>query len=347
MPTPPAGRCQQLVQATWNFAQEQLRWPTFAELDRMVDRDFGIEILGALREMPPGILYGAGPGSPAIPADSQRIGLTVAGIAACPGTDEILSLYIDFIQLATQAERNWRPPSGKPDSGPQLGIGDLYSHTRVKARSAHEILPLIIETEQMGWGVISFRTRHDWGVSLTRDIRRFRNIASIDDYWSKRQEPQEPQPGDSSAHVSDDAPVFIVHGTDTLRAGEVAHAVSSATGRKTIILREQPNLGRTLIEKFEQHAAEVSYAIIILTPDDKGCRADEPATRPRGRQNVVFEMGYFYGRIGRANVCVLLSPGVEKPSDVDGLAYITLDDRGAWKEKLFRELRHVGFDITR
>jgi predicted nucleotide-binding protein len=90
--------------------------------------------------------------------------------------------------------------------------------------------------------------------------------------------------------------------------------------------------------KFEQHAAEASYAIIILTPDDKGSRADEQDTRPRSRQNVVFETGYFYGQIGRANVSVLLSPGAERRSDMDGIAYITLDDTGAWKEALFREL---------
>ena len=122
----------------------------------------------------------------------------------------------------------------------------------------------------------------------------------------------------------------------------MAHTVNNATGRKAIILREQANLGRTLIEKFEQHAAEVSYAIIVLTADDKGSRE----LRPRGRQNVIFEMGYFYGLIGRDHVSVLLRAGVEKPSDMDGIAYITFDDNGAWKTDLFRELRHAGFDIS-
>lgn len=112
------------------------------------------------------------------------------------------------------------------------------------------------------------------------------------------------------------------------------------------MLREQPNLGRTLIEKFEQHAAEVPYAIIVLTADDKGSRADDTESRPRGRQNVIFEMGYFYGRIGRDHVSVLLQAGVEKPSDMDGIAYITFDDNGAWKTELFRELGHAGFDIS-
>lgn len=144
---------------------------------------------------------------------------------------------------------------------------------------------------------------------------------------------------------SRDAPIFIVHGSDTLRAESVAHTVTRMTGRETIILREQPNSGRTLIEKFERHAAEVSYAIIVLTPDDKGSRGDEMHARPRGRQNVIFEMGYFYGLIGRDHVSVLLRPGVEKPSDVDGIAYITFDNDGAWKSELLRELRHAGFDV--
>jgi predicted nucleotide-binding protein len=146
--------------------------------------------------------------------------------------------------------------------------------------------------------------------------------------------------------ISPQAPIFIVHGSDTLRAESVAHTVSTATGRKTIILRDEPNLGRTLIEKFEEHAAEVSYAIIVLTPDDRGNRVDETDSRPRGRQNVVFEMGYFFGLIRRRNVSVLLRPGVEKPSDMDGIVYITFDDDRAWKTELFRELKHAGFDIA-
>ncbi|MGO8893608.1 MAG: TIR domain-containing protein [Streptosporangiaceae bacterium] len=148
-----------------------------------------------------------------------------------------------------------------------------------------------------------------------------------------------------SNQISPDPPIFIVHGSDTLRAESVARTVDNATGRKTIILREQANLGRTLMEKFEQHAAEASYAIIVLTADDKGCRADETDTRPRGRQNVILEMGYFYALLGRDRVSVLLQPGVEKPSDMDGIVYITFDDNGAWKTELFRQLRHAGFSI--
>ena len=58
-------------------------------------------------------------------------------------------------------------------------------------------------------------------------------------------------------------------------------------------------------------------------------------------------MGYFYGLLGRNHVSVLLRPGVEKPSDIDGVVYIPYEDSGAWKDVLFRELEHVGFTISR
>lgn len=156
-------------------------------------------------------------------------------------------------------------------------------------------------------------------------------------------------PAASKPQVTADAPIFIVHGSDTLRAEGVARTLERATGRQTVILREQANLGRTLIEKFEQHATQACYAIIILTPDDEGSRKDTTQRSPRARQNVIFEMGYFYGILGRNQVSVLLSPGVEKPSDIDGIAYINFDDNGAWKTELFRELEHahIHINITR
>jgi predicted nucleotide-binding protein len=150
---------------------------------------------------------------------------------------------------------------------------------------------------------------------------------------------------DSAARPVPDGAIFIVHGSDTLRAERVARTVKEATGRETIILREQASLGQTLIEKFETHAAKASYAIIILTPDDEGGRKDEGNHRPRARQNVILEMGYFYGILGRSRVSVLLFPGIEKPSDMDGIVYISFDDNGAWRTELFRELEHANVHV--
>lgn len=132
------------------------------------------------------------------------------------------------------------------------------------------------------------------------------------------------------------AGVFIVHGHDELTREQVARTIEQE-GRKAVILHEQANKGQTLIEKFERYAAEAGWAVVLLTDDDVGGTSKE-SLQPRARQNVVLEMGFFYGRFGRERVAVLYEEGVELPSDTLGIAYIPLDEGGAWKAKLLKEL---------
>lgn len=133
--------------------------------------------------------------------------------------------------------------------------------------------------------------------------------------------------------------VFIVHGRDNSVKEKVAGFLKEL-GMNPIILHEQPNKSRTIIEKFEDHSSNVKYAVVLLTPDDLGGLRSKPEERlPRARQNVVFEMGYFFGSLGRRRVCALLSPEVERPSDIDGITYIPLDQRDEWKGSLVRELK--------
>ena len=112
-----------------------------------------------------------------------------------------------------------------------------------------------------------------------------------------------------------------------------------------MILHEQPNQGRTIIEKFEEHA-QVGFAVVLLTPDDVGSlKGENNHLKPRARQNVIFEFGFFIGRLGRHRVCALTKGDVEIPSDYDGVVYVPLDDHGAWKMKLVKELKAAEFDV--
>jgi hypothetical protein len=126
------------------------------------------------------------------------------------------------------------------------------------------------------------------------------------------------------ADIDEDGPIFVVHGSNLTRAEQVARFVDRSTGREAVILHEQANQGRTLLEKFEHHAHATSFAVVLLTADDEGRRVGEDELRPRGRQNVVLELGFFLSRLGRDHVVVLLDPGVETPSDIAGLVYVTL-----------------------
>jgi predicted nucleotide-binding protein len=138
--------------------------------------------------------------------------------------------------------------------------------------------------------------------------------------------------------------VFVVHGHDTETKESVARFIERL-GLEPIILHEQPNSGRTIIEKFEVYS-DVGFAVVLLTPDDVGAPASNPADlKGRARQNVILELGYFNGKLSRRRVCALYKPGVEIPSDYQGVIYVELDTAGAWRTKLAQELVEAGFSI--
>lgn len=139
--------------------------------------------------------------------------------------------------------------------------------------------------------------------------------------------------------------VFIVHGHDDEAKETVARFVENF-GIEATILHEQANRGQTIPEKFEEHASEAGFAIILLTPDDVGASKDKIKNlKPRARQNVVLELGYFWGRLGRGRVCVLHKGGVELPSDMQGLLYVPMNSPDEWQLPLAREMKQAGLPI--
>ncbi len=133
--------------------------------------------------------------------------------------------------------------------------------------------------------------------------------------------------------------IFVVHGHAESVNQEVARTIEKL-GLQAIVLREQPNSGKTIIEKFEECAKDVDFAVILLTADDK---IDDDLFR--ARQNVVFEMGYFMGALGRDHVMCMLQDSVEKPGDIDGVVYTQIDKAGVWKYSLVKELKACGYDV--
>lgn len=116
--------------------------------------------------------------------------------------------------------------------------------------------------------------------------------------------------------------IFIVHGHDEEMKSSVK-ALLLQLGLHPIILSEEPNGGKTIIEKFEDNSQKVDFAIVLMSDqDDQGCEIGKNDFKPRARQNVILELGYFIGKLGRRkHVCVLKKEGVEEPSDILGIAY--------------------------
>jgi predicted nucleotide-binding protein len=139
--------------------------------------------------------------------------------------------------------------------------------------------------------------------------------------------------------------VFVVHGHDNESKETIARFVESL-GLRALILHEQPNSGRTIIEKFEAFADKVSYAVVLLTPDDLGTSVKNKTAKYRARQNVIFELGFFIAKLGRNKVCALTKGDIELPSDYHGVVYVSMDQGGAWKLALAKEMRNSGLNVN-
>lgn len=134
--------------------------------------------------------------------------------------------------------------------------------------------------------------------------------------------------------------IFIVHGHD----GELRQAVARIIENQNIeaiILSEKANLGRTIIEKFEDYS-DVDGAICLFTSDDIGKAKKDDVDKPRARQNVVLETGYFMGKLGRNHIVILADSGIEMPSDLSGVVYT---DTANWQIDLLKELKAIGYTV--
>ncbi len=148
--------------------------------------------------------------------------------------------------------------------------------------------------------------------------------------------------------------VFVVHGHDRALLSEVARTLEKV-GLVPIILHEQPNMGRTIIEKLLDHR-ESGFVVVLMTADDLGIsktaiegddQIQKKSLEFRARQNVLFEAGLFMGALGRQYVCILKESVVQMPSDLHGLVWTEVDARGMWRFQLATELQAAGFKVDK
>jgi predicted nucleotide-binding protein len=137
--------------------------------------------------------------------------------------------------------------------------------------------------------------------------------------------------------------VFIVHGHDKANLYELRDLLKDRYSLECIIMMWKPGKGRTLIEKFEQEAQDAGFAFIIMTPDDLVKIPGKEKEYGQARPNVIFEVGWFYGRLGRNRVCILFKKGTQIHSDLDGISRIEFNE--SVEEKVLEienELRAAG-----
>jgi predicted nucleotide-binding protein len=230
--------------------------------------------------------------------------------------------------------------------------GDYYTWSDYN----HELLRQLFSNESMAEefsyvgpvSVSSEDTFYDWVNDFHDDvkskIRRLESIAGRLELIPLAENTKSILDRTAKPRSGTDNKVFIVHGHDEAAREMVARFIEKMD-LEPIILHEQASGGRTIIEKLE-HYGNVSYAVVLLTPDDEGrAKQEGESLRDRARQNVILELGYFIGLLSRSHVSALHRGSVEIPTDYLGVLFIPLDDGGGWQLRLARELKAAGYDI--
>ncbi|MGL4234771.1 TIR domain-containing protein [Tabrizicola sp.] len=252
-----------------------------------------------------------------------------------------------------------RQAEGVPKVGTIKRIQQRGAEIRVIFEFDEAVAPLSIEQiEALQWnlGLADFEfTRTHWAVKQGElyDILHAAGhmpqpVAAVP------QVPEDPEAEPLPAVDVTPAKVFLVHGRDEAAKHAVARFLERRVGLDVIILSERPNRGRSILSKFREEADGASFAVVLMTPDDVGhlrpgllqAGAAAAPPQPRPRQNVVFELGFFIGQLGVERVCALVSPGVDRPSDYDGIVYVPLDDQDGWQKKLVTELHAANVPVA-
>jgi hypothetical protein len=255
----------------------------------------------------------------------------------------LLSLRDEFEQLQVfdQSELNSLRERARMIIRRAFGEDSSYMAQLSKTRFSPGSVPIV---SPLGGGVSDAerqRQRHAW-LSGQKESIALINIMLED---LELGDPEQGQ-GEEDLTALKSNRVFVVHGHDEGMREAVARVLTKL-GLEPVILHEQPDRGRTIIEKFYEHA-DVGFAVVLLSPDDIGysSTAGVEAAKPRVRQNVILELGFFLGRLGRENVLPLYRGDVEIPSDFSGVLYTPYDSGGAWPYKLTRELRESGYRVS-
>ena len=255
------------------------------------------------------------------------------------GIERLQRRIAEVEALDPSSLEKWSPFVNALQAAVDDSLSRIFGHGTVEYDRFHRELDWANNVPSMGADVSLQQYREDVTKGKMEVFLMLREaVAALKENLAESESDMTPQPSPGINNRK----VFIVHGHDNVVRESVARFLQSA-GCEPIILNEQPNKNRTVIEKIEANH-DVSFAVVLLTPDDEGAKIGEPI-QPRARQNVLLELGYFMAKLGRDKVCVLKRDEVEIPSDFAGVIWTAFDPAGAWKKELAKELDAAGFTV--
>ena len=291
--------------------------------------------------------------------------MPVKGRAAAAATKHVLEVLIDRQDARSRIQdRIQRGLALKETRAETHSAVDELANEFDKWNSYNrELLKRIFSTEEVEkeysfWGAMAVSMREPSLAEKTRDVsneidkkvHRLDSIVNRLELIPVHGEVEGTAKSNSLGNIQN-TKVFVVHGHDEIAKANL-EVFLHENGLEPVVLHRQADEGLTIIEKFEKHS-EVGYAFILLTPDEIAyLSADERTSDAerrkefRARPNVIFEFGYFVGKLGRSRVCCLYTGNVALPSDVSGLIYKryekSIEELGYG---ILKDLRAAGYTV--
>lgn len=338
----------------FNYFHEEGKWPTFLMVENTIRKTYperwpNFDLAEICKSLPANFAAGFSFNH----QYAQEAAFITPVLYYFPEAKEEMADFIRVLGFCVQKINT------SDEERPAISSHDLSSRLDMQPLAIRKMGLLFISESDITDG--STYSIEEWTINLQRGkngVRRFEGVETFEQYLEKRTPIRPPlnypSMGGYALQVPPSEPanvipapisrkVFIVHGHDK-EARETIARFLQQLDLQPIILDEQPSEGKTVIEKFETHS-DVHFAVVLLTPDDLGTSKDNPEDlKPRARQNVILELGYFLAKLGRGGVCCLSKGGIEIPSDYHGVIYIPMDV-GEWRFQLAKEIKQVIKDI--
>lgn len=321
------------------------QWPTYRDLEIRHRKEGPLSEL--LEPLVPDLMWADDPQS-----KEARVYATLRGLASTEsGRDDA--------ERVVQVVRHMADRYVETAGDVTVQSSELETSLGFEPEVAHRVCELFWK---WGWGLTQGGSRSGDGQSYTFGVSRrvlpFEGVRTLTDFFKRLEErnrregsgtlsgpPFRARPGDRPGIgqlLPSGQAVFLVHGHDQDNTACLKAFLEDQRGLEVIMLSDKPGRGRTIIEKFEEEAARAQYAFVLLTPDDFVGERDKAYSQ--ARPNVVFELGWFYGRLGRERVCLVLREGTRLQSDLEGISRIVFEQSVLERsDEIDTELEEAGF----
>lgn len=184
-------------------------------------------------------------------------------------------------------------------------FGDTWQ-SRLFANISYESRVYDNYSRQYKWSQTAFTSGLDKAAAVLEEISKTLPVMAIRRLHSQKKE----------AVVSKPKRVFISHGRNEAWR-ELQQYLIVDRKIEALELSQQPNRGKTVINKLDSVASQCSFAVIVMTGDNLDIDG-----KPYARENVMHEIGFFQGRYGLDRVCILYETGTNIPSNLSGVVYV-------------------------